>query len=324
MKNIAVVMGGYSAEKLVSMKSGSVVIANIDSLKYKTFKIVIDQNGWFMIEGQKKYIVNKKNFSVKYKGQTLLFDGVFMAIHGIPGENGELQEYFDKLNIPYNTSGKKAAELSFDKYKCNNFLKDKGIFCANSISLNKSESFDIPEIIKKVGIPCFVKPNSNGSSFGISKVNKKDELVNAIEKAFHFDDKIIIESFLNGVEVTCGIHNFHKDLTTLPITEIVSENDFFDYEAKYEGKSKEITPARLNSQTTEKVYLLTKKIYRLLNLNGIARIDFIIVNGEPYIIEANTVPGLSEESIIPQQAKAAGINLKSLFYQSIDHIFDLS
>lgn len=314
-------MGGYSAEKIVSMKSGSVIMSHLDKNKFHAYKIVIENKNWKLIEDKREYLIDKSDFSATIENKKIHFDGVFIAIHGIPGENGELQEYLDKLKIPYTNSGKKAAQLSFDKGKCNNYLRAKNILCANSIIISKSDSISNQEIINQVSLPCFVKPNSNGSSFGISKVSSETELSTAIEKAFKFDNKIIIESFLDGIEVTCGIHNFNSLLETFPITEIVSENDFFDYQAKYEGKSKEITPARIDTKISKKVSEQTKKIYSLLGLDGIARIDFIIVNNEPYLIEANTVPGLSKESIIPQQAKKAGINLKDLFSLCLEHIF---
>jgi len=321
MKNIAVVMGGYSSEKEISMKSGSIALQFIDKNKFNLYKVVIDINGWFLLLNNLELPIDKKDFSVTYNNSKILFDGVFIAIHGKPGENGELQSYFDKLNIPYTSSGKKAAQLSFNKGKCNAFLMNGGLKCAKSIILEANQNINIEKIISHINLPCFVKPNANGSSFGISKVLKKEELLNAIEKAFQYDSLVLIESFLKGIEVTCGIHNFNKELYTFPITEIISENDFFDYQAKYEGKSNEITPANISKELAQKISNTTKKAYKLLNLNGIARIDFIIVDDEPYIIEANTIPGLSEESIIPQQAKCAGISLTQLFNQSIDHIF---
>jgi D-alanine-D-alanine ligase len=321
MKNIAVVMGGYSSEREISIKSGSIALQFLDQNLFNIYKIVIDNDGWILFHEEQELIIDKKDFSVIHNNLKITFDGVFMAIHGIPGENGELQKYFDKLKIPYTTSGEKAAQLSFDKGACNAFLMNNGIRCAKSIVIEKHQNFNLEKIISQTNLPCFVKPNSNGSSFGISKVNEKESLLEAIEKAFQFDSTIIIESFLDGIEVTCGIHNFEDQLFTFPITEIISENDFFDYQAKYEGKSKEITPANLSIEVTKKVSEQTKKIYQLLNLDGIARIDFIIVNNDPVVIEANTVPGLSKESIIPQQAQSAGISLSKLFNQSVQHIF---
>ncbi len=321
MKAIAVVMGGYSAEKIISMKSGEVVMTFLDKSLYKPYAIVIDEKEWKMIENDTSYPVNQSDFSVELNGHKVVFDGVFIAVHGPPGENGILQNYLDTLNIPYTSSGAKASELSFDKGKCNDFLRQNNIPCAKSVLLKKNETIQQEIVINTLSLPCFVKPNSNGSSFGISKVSRIEELVPAIEKAFIHDDNVLIESFLSGTEVTCGVHNFNGDIQTLPITEIVSENDFFDFEAKYEGKSKEITPARISEDTARKVSERAIEVYRLLKLNGIARIDFIITNGEPFVIEANTVPGLSKESIIPQQAKAMGMSLTELFNKSVDHMF---
>lgn len=321
MKNIAVVMGGYSSEREISMKSGSIALQFLDKNLFNIYKVVIDNNGWVLFHDKQELLIDKNDFSVTHNNSKITFDGVFMAIHGIPGENGELQKYFDKLNIPYTTSGEKAAQLSFDKGACNAFLMDNGIRCAKSVVIEKNQNFDLDKIVSHTYLPCFVKPNRNGSSFGISKVYEKESLLEAIEKAFQFDSSIIIESFLDGVEVSCGIHNFENQLFTFPITEIKSENDFFDYQAKYEGKSKEITPANISNDIANKVSKQTKKTYQLLNLNGIARVDFIIVDNDPVVIEANSVPGLSKESIIPQQAQCAGISLSQLFNQSVQHIF---
>jgi len=274
-----------------------------------------------MVDGNTSYPLNRTDFSVDLNGQKIVFDGVFMAVHGPPGENGILQTYLDALNIPYTSSGAKASELSFDKGKCNDFLRNHNIACAESVILKQNEKIDDNAIVEKLGLPCFVKPNSNGSSFGISKVVSREELIPAIKNAFFFDDNVLIESFLSGVEVTCGAHNFNSEVETFPITEIVSENDFFDFEAKYEGKSTEITPARISDDVSKKVSEKTKEVYRLLNLDGIARVDFIIKNDKPFVIEANSVPGLSKESIIPQQAQAMGMSLTELFNKAVEHMF---
>lgn len=319
MKNIAVVMGGYSAERVISMKSGKVAAKHLQSDEFSAYTVVIDKNGWDLVLDNQKYSINKEDFSATINGSRISFDAVFIAIHGTPGEDGKLQAYLDELNIPYTTSGSAAAALSFNKGKCNDYLRENGVLCAPSYLLHKETVINEKDILKRVGLPCFVKPNKNGSSFGVSKVTVKEKLQEAIEKAFAHDDEILIESFIDGTEVTCGIHNFADELTTFPATEIVSENDFFDFEAKYEGKSQEITPARISDEVAQKIANRTKGIYHLLNLNGIARIDFIIQNNEPYIIEANTVPGLSEESIIPQQAACAGVSLKELFRMAVRH-----
>lgn len=319
MKNIAVVMGGYSAEQLISMKSGEIAMKHLHSNALKPYAVIIDKKGWRLQLNGQEHPINKGDFSAQVGTKKITFDAVFMAIHGRPGEDGELQTYLDELNIPYTTSGAEAAALSFNKGKCNNFLRDNGILCAPSYLITKGEKMNEVDILQRVGLPCFVKPNKNGSSFGVSKVVQADALKAAINKAFEHDEEVLIESFMEGTEVTCGAINFGGELRTLPATEIVSENDFFDFEAKYEGKSEEITPARLSKEVANKVAEQTKRIYILLKLDGIARIDFIIQKGEPYIIEANTVPGLSEESIIPQQATCAGISLAELFTQAVAH-----
>ena len=319
MKNIAVVMGGYSAERVISMKSGKVVVKNLQSDEFSTYTVVIDKYSWDLVLDNQKYNINKKDFSTNINGKKIFFDAVFIAIHGTPGEDGKFQSYLDELKIPYTTSGSAAAALSFNKGKCNDYLRENGVLCAQSYLLDKETVINENDILKRVGLPCFVKPNKNGSSFGVSKVKVKENLQEAIENAFTHDNEVLIESFLEGKEVTCGIHNFGNELTTFPATEIVSENDFFDFEAKYEGKSQEITPARISDELAQKIACKAKKIYRLLNLNGIARIDFIIQNNEPFIIEVNTVPGLSEESIIPKQAACAGVRLKDLFRMAVNH-----
>lgn len=319
MKNIAVVMGGYSSERLISMKSGKVVAKNLQSEEFSVYTVVIERESWNLVLGNQKYNINKKDFSTNINGKNIFFDAVFIAIHGTPGEDGKFQSYLDELKIPYTTSGSAAAALSFNKGKCNEYLRENGFLCAQSYLLHKETVINENDILKRVGIPCFVKPNKNGSSFGASKVKEKEKLQEAIENAFNHDNEVLIETFLEGKEITCGIHNFGNELITFPATEIISENDFFDFEAKYEGKSQEITPARISDELALKIACKAKEIYRLLNLNGIARIDFIIQNNEPFIIEANTVPGLSEESIIPQQAACAGISLKDLFTMAVHH-----
>ena len=314
-------MGGFSAEKVISLKSGKVVLNFLDKDKYNALAVIIDNEGWRLEKNRKSYHINKSDFSINIDNEKIKFDGVFMAIHGTPGENGVLQRYLDNLKIPYTCSGVKASELSFDKGACNDFLRNFDIPCAKSVKLKKGDKIDSSNIIKKIKLPCFVKPNGNGSSFGITKVKSIKELMPAIDKAFMYDEYILIESLLIGTEVTCGIHNLNGTIETFPITEIVSENDFFDFEAKYEGKSKEITPARISDDMAKKVSERTIEIYKLLELNGIARVDFIIMDNEPFIIEVNTVPGLSEESIIPQQALCHGISLSKLFNQSVEHMF---
>jgi D-alanine-D-alanine ligase len=313
-KHIAVAMGGYSSEYEISLLSGSVVCESLDSSKYNIYPIHMLKDGWYFVaKGGSKYPINKADFSFSDGTDTIIPDAVFNTIHGTPGENGYLQAYLELLGIPQTSTGFYQAALSFNKRDCLSVLKNFGIKCANSYYVNKGNEIHSEEIIKKVGLPCFVKPNRAGSSFGVSKVNTMDQLLPAIEKAFKEDNEIIIETALVGIEVSVGVYNNGDEINVFSPTEIVSENDFFDYEAKYLGKSQEITPARISEEETLKVQKEAKQIYQLLNMKGITRSDFIIQNGEPYFIETNTTPGLSKESIIPKQAKEWGMTLMEFF-----------
>ena len=318
MKNVAIIMGGYSSEYQISLTSGNVVYKFLDQSKYNAYRIHIFKDKWVMVdENDAEFPVNRHDFSVEYKGAKLQFDVVFNAIHGTPGEDGLMQAYFELLGIPQTSCDYYQAALTFNKRDLLSVLKPYGIKTATSFYLNEGDSIDEQTIIKTVGLPCFVKPNKAGSSFGISKVKSVEELLPAIANAYKEDNEIIIESFLNGTEVSVGVINYKGVTTVLPITEIVSENDFFDYEAKYLGKSQEITPARISPEMTEKVSAVAKRAYDVLKMKGFSRSEFIIVNDEPYMLEMNTIPGLTTESILPQQAKAAGISLTELFDNAI-------
>lgn len=313
-KHIAVVMGGYSSEFEISLNSGKVVCDSLDDSKYHIYPIHILKEGWFYLaDNGIKYIINKANFSFSNGKETIIPDAVFNTIHGTPGEDGYLQAYLNLIGIPQTSCDYYQAALSFNKRDCLSVLKGFGIKCANSYYVNKGVHFSEEEIIKKVGLPCFVKPNRAGSSFGISKVHTLDELLPAIEKAFKEDIEIIIETAIVGTEVSVGIYNDGDEIKVLPPTEIVSENDYFDYEAKYLGKSQEITPARISEEDNDKVTFIAEEIYRLLSMKGITRSDFIIQDGVPYFIEINTNPGLSLESIVPKQVKEAGMTLTDFF-----------
>ena len=319
MKNVAIVMGGYSSEYKISLTSGNVVFNQLNKTKYRLFRIHILPEKWVYVdENEKEFPINKHDFSVIIDGKTIFFDVVFNAIHGTPGEDGLLQAYFQLLGIPQTSCDYYQAALTFNKRDLLSVLKPYGIKTATSFYLNLGDAINQEEIISKVGLPCFVKPNKSGSSFGISKVKSLEELLPAIENAYKEDNEIIIESFLDGVEVSVGVINYKGKVTVLPITEIVSENDFFDYEAKYLGKSKEITPARITDEVHAKVSYVAKKAYEVLKMKGFSRSEFIIVNNEPYMLEMNTVPGLTTESILPQQAKVAGISLTELFDNAIE------
>jgi len=319
MKNVAIIMGGYSSEYQISLKSGNVVYNFLDKSKYNAYRIHIFKEKWVMVDdNENEFPVNRHDFSVNYAGVKLTFDVVFNAIHGTPGEDGLMQAYFELLGIPQTSCDYYQAALTFNKRDMLSVLKPYGIKTATSFYLDKGDVINEDEIIKTVGLPMFVKPNKSGSSFGISKVKSKEELLPAIENAYKEDNEIIIESFLDGTEVSVGVINYKGETTVLPITEIVSENDFFDYEAKYLGKSKEITPARISDEIRLKVEAVSKKAYEVLKMKGFSRSEFIIVNGEPFMLEMNTIPGLTTESILPQQAKEAGISLTELFDNAIE------
>jgi D-alanine-D-alanine ligase len=318
-KNIAIIMGGYSSEYEISLKSGNVVYETLDATKYNAYRIHIFKDQWVYVDDNgTKLPVDKNDFSITIDSKKITFDCVFNAIHGAPGEDGYMQAYFELLNIPHTSCGMYQAALTFNKRDCLSTLKPYGIKTAESYYLNLGDHIDQDAIIEKVGLPCFVKANKAGSSFGISKVHKKEELLAAIDHAFKEDDEIIIEAFLVGTEVSVGVIKFKGNVIVLPITEIVSENDFFDYEAKYLGKSQEITPARLTPEQELKVSTLAKKVYEILKMDGFSRSEFIFKNGEPHLLEMNTVPGLTKESILPQQAAAAGISLEELFSNAIE------
>lgn len=319
MKNVAIIMGGYSSEYQISLTSGGVVYQYLDKTKYNTFKIHIFKEKWVYVnESNEEFPINKNDFSIEVKGEKINFDVVFNAIHGTPGEDGLMQAYFELLGIPQTSCDYYQSALTFNKRDLLSVLKPYGIKTATSFYLNLGDKIDADKIIETVGLPCFVKPNKSGSSFGISKVKSNHELLPAIENAYKEDNEIIIESFLDGVEVSVGVINYRGKITVLPITEIVSENDFFDYEAKYLGKSQEITPARISEELKLKVETVSKRAYEVLKMKGFSRSEFIIVNNEPYMLEMNTIPGMTTESILPQQAKAAGISLTELFDNAIE------
>lgn len=317
-KNIAIIMGGYSSEYQISLKSGQVVYETLDASKYNAYRIHVFKEKWVYVDSDNKaFPIDKNDFSVTINNSKITFDCVFNAIHGSPGEDGFMQAYFKLLNIPQTSCDMYQAALTFNKRDCLSVLKPYGIKTAESFYINLGDTINEDAIVAKVGLPCFVKANKAGSSFGVTKVHKKEAIKNAIEVAFKEDDEIIIESFLDGTEVSVGVINFKGETKVLPITEIISENDFFDYEAKYLGKSQEITPARLTKDEETKVTAIAKKVYEVLKMKGFSRSEYIFKNGEPHLLEINTVPGLTLASILPQQAAAAGITLVELFDNAI-------
>ena len=318
-KNIAIIMGGFSSEYEISLKSGNVVYETLDKEKYKAFRIHIFKDRWvFVDDAGIEFLIDRNDFSVTQDKKKIRFDCVFNAIHGSPGEDGFMQGYLELLKIPQTSCNMYQAALTFNKRDCLSVLKPYGIKTAESFYLNLGDVVKEDAIVAKVGLPCFVKANKAGSSFGITKVYKKEDLQLAIDVAFKEDDEIIIEEFLDGTEVSVGVITYKGVTTVLPITEIVSENDFFDYKAKYLGQSQEITPARLTQDQEKKVNEVAKKVYDILKLTGFSRSEYIFKDGEPHLLEVNTVPGLTKESILPQQAICAGISLADLFDNAIE------
>jgi D-alanine-D-alanine ligase len=318
-KNIAIIMGGYSSEYEISLKSGQVVFETLNPEKYNAYRIHVFKNKWVYVDrNDVEFPIDKNDFSIQIAGKKLTFDCVFNAIHGTPGEDGFMQGYLELLGIPHTSCGMYQAALTFNKRDCLSTLKPYGIKMADSYFLNQGDVIDEDTIISKVGLPCFVKANKAGSSFGISKVYKKEAIKEALEIAFKEDDEVIIESYLDGTEVSVGVITYKGKVTVLPITEIVSNNDFFDYKAKYLGESQEITPARLSKEQEAKVTALAQKVYEVLRMKGFSRSEYIFKDGEPHLLEVNTVPGFTRASILPQQAVAAGISLEALFGNAIE------
>ncbi len=311
-------MGGYSSEADISIQSGNVVYKNLDKAKYDLYRILIFKDKWvYQDENEQEHPMNMADFTTTVNGYKIKFDFIFNAIHGHPGEDGTLLAYFDLLGLQHSSAPFYQMAVAFNKRDCLSLLKPYGIKSASSIYLNRGDDISIEEIEQKLGLPCFIKPNRAGSSFGISKVYREEELIPALEKAFREDHEILIEQFLDGIEVSAGVITWEGKIRVLPITEIDTDNDFFDYEAKYMGQSNEITPARISEVQKRNVTEMAAKIYKTMGLKGLSRADFIFVGDQAYLIELNMVPGLSTESIIPKQAKEAGISLAALFESTI-------
>lgn len=322
MRTIAIVAGGDSSEYEISVKSAKEVLALISS-KYDARLIMIRGNAWYWEDPKgRRFSVDKNDFSLNTDDRKIRFDAVFIAIHGTPGENGLLQGYFDMMQIPYTSCSTFCSALTFNKQACKLYLKDYGIPMAENVLFRRETMPDPDTIISRTGLPCFVKPNDSGSSFGVSKVKSRDELPAAIEAAFRESREVMVEAFMNGREIACGVAKIKGKTLVLPLTEIISMNEFFDYEAKYtSGKSKELTPADLPGELTNRIQELSSEVYDILGCKGIVRVDFIVVNSNPFFLEINTVPGMTMESIIPKQAKAAGIDLGELYSMVIEDLF---
>ena len=318
--NVAIAAGGDSPEYQISVNSANTVLKHLDRKKYNPFIVLIRGKEWMLrLNKTEEARIDKDDFSCLTDGKKLSFDVVFNAIHGIPGENGTLQSYFDIIGMPYTGSGSFASTLTFNKYVCKLFLEKFGIPTARSILVQSGVNWMERVKSGEVTCPCFVKPNNSGSSFGVSRVEKAEDLPTAISKALHEDDEIIIEEFIDGTEITCGLMNIAKKEYIFPLTEIISKNEFFDFEAKYNPEmADEITPARISEESAKMIRDLSSRIYSLLNCRGMVRIDYILSKEKPYFLEINTIPGLSAESILPKQVKMYGLTLEQLFSMVIE------
>ena len=314
-KNIAIVAGGDSSEYVVSINSAEQVARWLDKEKYNVYKVLVKGTEWIVnSESFCDLVLNKDDFSFTLNNQKTIFDCALIIIHGTPGEDGKLQGYFDTLHIPYTTANTLASAITFNKIFSKNYVKPFNIPIAQYVTITKGDIIDANKIIEVTGLPCFVKPNCGGSSFGITKVKEKEKLFEAIEEAFKEDNEVIIEEYLEGMELTCGLVKTKDKSYIFPPTEIVSKNEFFDYEAKYtEGMADEITPARIPDELTVEVQNLSSQIYDIFQLNGIVRVDYIYARNKLYFMEVNTVPGMSAASIVPKQIEAAGFNPKDIF-----------
>lgn len=319
-KNIAIVTGGDQSEIVVSLKSAEGLRSFIDNDKYEVFTAILEKNNWrIKLENGSEYPIDKNDFSILVDNEKVTFDCVYNTIHGIPGEDGKLQGYLDMLKIPYTSSGVLASSLTFNKFFCNTYLKAFGIKSAESIMLRKGMQITADELINKIGLPCFIKPNAGGSSFGITKAVQTSDILKAIENAFTESDEIIIESFIKGTEVTNGIYKTLEQEVVLPVTEVIPKKDYFDFEAKYTpGMADEITPARISDEMTQRIQKLSSAIYNILGCKGIVRIDYIIADKIIYLLEVNTTPGMTKTSFIPQQINATDLNIKDVFTDIIE------
>ncbi|MCQ2234504.1 MAG: D-alanine--D-alanine ligase [Paludibacteraceae bacterium] len=319
-KNIAIVAGGEQSEKEVSLRSAAGIYSFIDKEKYNLNIVTIVGDEWLAQDGDANYVIDKNDFSfTRSNGEKVKFDCAYVTIHGVPGEDGKLQGYFELLHLPYSCCNVLAASITFNKFACNHFLKAFGVNVAKSVVVTKGQSVDADKIAAEMGLPCFVKPNAGGSSYGVTKVKAADQIVPAIEKALHEGPQVMIESLMTGTEITCGVYKTAEKTVVLPITEVVSHNEFFDYDAKYKGQVEEITPARLSAEVTARVQAQTSAIYDALGAHGLIRVDYIIsADGKINLLEVNTNPGMTATSFIPQQVRAAGLDIKDVMTDIIE------
>ncbi len=317
MKRIAVLQGGYSKERIISLKSAPTIFQNIDRSLYFPIMVTIDQNEWTAEENGTQYTIDKSDFSYRANDQHFQFDCAVIVIHGSPGEDGKLQGYFDMIGIPYSTCSQFNATLTFNKFMCNRVLGSHGFAVAKGLLIDVEDS--VPSDLEStLGYPVFVKPAQGGSSFGTNRVNEQSELESALHKAREHGGAALIEEFLDGEEFTNGVYRSQNGVMVLPITQIKTSNEFFDFDAKYKGESDEITPAPISQDLENKIKSITKQVYELLGLDGICRVDYIVREGVPFLVEINTVPGQSAESIIPKMLKCQGLELKEVLTEVIE------
>ncbi|MDR2497509.1 MAG: D-alanine--D-alanine ligase [Tannerellaceae bacterium] len=320
-KQIAIVAGGYSSEMEVSLRSAEGIRSFIDPERFEALVVIISRDEWYVeLPEGRKAAIDRNDFSFEEGGERRHFDFAYITIHGTPGEDGLLQGYFDMIGMPYSSCGALASAVSFNKFVCNNFLRSFGIAVADSVCIRRGDSFEPGRLVERLGLPLFVKPSSGGSSFGVTKAKDMTQLAEAIRKAFAEGDELIAEQSVSGTEVTCGCYKTAGRAVVLPVTEVVSNNEIFDFDAKYNGQSEEITPARIPSALAEAVRQTTSRIYDLLGAKGLIRIDYIIDERErPVMLDVNTTPGMTSTSFIPQQAAAAQISMTSIITDIIEN-----
>ena len=320
MKNIAIIAGGNSSEYEVSMKSGKNIYDEVDENRYNKYLVILKGRDWHVEIGEKKYPVDRNDFSFTRDGEKILFDFAYITIHGVPGENGLLQGYLDMMGVPYGCCNVLASALTFDKHTCNTYLKSYGVNVADSVMLIRGMTYDVNEIINEVGLPCFVKPNAEGSSFGVTKVKEAAQLEDALKKAFALCQEVLIETFIDGTELTCGVVKAGDMDIAMPIAEVLPKNEFFDFEAKYDPtKSDEIIPARISPELTNRIKTLSSMIYDILRCEGIIRVDYIVRDDEIFMLEVNTTPGMTSNSFVPKMVRAMGGTLREVLTKIIDN-----
>lgn len=322
-RNIAIVAGGDTSEIVVSLRSAQGIYSFIDKEKYNLYIVEMEGRRWeVQLADGNKVPVDKNDFSFMNGTKKVVFDFAYITIHGTPGEDGRLQGYFDMMRIPYSCCGVLAAAITYDKFVCNQYLKSFGVRIAESLLLRQGQSVSDEDVMEKIGLPCFIKPNLGGSSFGVTKVKTKEQIQPAIAKAFSEAEEVMIEAYMEGTEVTCGCYKTKAKSTVFPLTEVVTHNEFFDYDAKYNGQVDEITPARIPDELTRRIQTLTSAIYDILGCSGIIRVDYIITAGEKInLLEVNTTPGMTATSFIPQQVRAAGLDIKDVMTDIIENKF---